>query len=188
MQETADLILERDGETTRLLSPGVGEFTCAVRTGGLLGPGQDAGVLIVAGRPVHLRVPQGVAGRITSPRPERVHAPVGYRALLYVLAPLEGADFAAEAEATASAEGLVLRAPQTGRFYHRPAPDEPAFVSPGDEVSEGDAVGLIEVMKTFAHVTYAATGGLPPRAKVKRYLEDDGAEVNEGDALVEFEG
>ena len=187
MHETLDLILERDGDATRLLSPGVGLFTCAVPPGGLLGPGQDAGVLLVLGRPLQLRVPAGVAGRVTSPLPQRVQSPVDYRATLYELEPVESALDAAQDAEAAFDGGLVLRAPQAGRFYHRPGPDEPAFVSSGDEVSEGDAVGLIEVMKTFAHVTYASTGGLPARAKVKRYLKDDGAEVSEGEPLLEFE-
>lgn len=188
MQDTIELIVERDGQTTRLLSPGVGAFTCAVQLGALLGGGQDAGVLIDCGRPLYLRVPEGISGRVSNARPEKVHAPVGYRSVLYELSSIEaGAGDADESEAASEAQGLYLRAPQTGRFYHRPSPDEEAFIQAGDEVGDGHAIGLIEVMKTFAHVTYHPTAGLPTRAKVLRYVAGDGAEVREGEPLVEFE-
>jgi acetyl-CoA carboxylase biotin carboxyl carrier protein len=85
------------------------------------------------------------------------------------------------------ASGPVLRAQGSGRYYHRPAPDEPPFVSPGDSIEEGAVVGLIEVMKTFTHVTYRATGGLPTRARVLRTLVEDGADVVAGTPLLGLE-
>jgi hypothetical protein len=42
-------------------------------------------------------------------------------------------------------------------------------------------------MKTFGHVPYRAAGGLPKRAKLVRYLVDEGAEVRDGQALIEVE-
>jgi len=189
MNQIFELIAEQDGETTRLLSPGVGEFTCAVSSGSLLGPGQDAGVLIVTGRPRYLRVPAGVSGRIQNERPEKVHEPVGYRTVLYELAPVSaGGEEAEEEAAGAEAGGLELKASQTGRFYHRPSPDEPPFVEVGTIVEEGDAVGLVEVMKTFAHVVYRAEGGLPVRGKVVKVLVGDGEEMRQGAGLIEVEG
>ena len=52
-------------------------------------------------------------------------------------------------ETDAGASGPVVLAPQSGRFYHRPSPGEPAFVEVGGELSPGAPIGLIEVMKTF---------------------------------------
>lgn len=187
MRDTIDLLVEHDGETTRLLSPGVGSFTCAAPEGALLGAGQDAGVLLVTGRPVYLRIPAGVAGRVASSAPERVHQPVGYRTVLYELSSVESAASEAAQAASESTAGLFLPSPQAGRFYHRPGPDEPNFVQPGEELSEGRSVGLIEVMKTFAHVTYQASGALPATARVKRYVAADGAEVEQGEPLLELE-
>ncbi len=43
MQDTIELLAEADGETTRLLSPGVGTFTCAVSPGGYSVPGRTRG-------------------------------------------------------------------------------------------------------------------------------------------------
>jgi acetyl-CoA carboxylase biotin carboxyl carrier protein len=188
MNERRDLLFEREGETTRLLSPGVGEFTCAIPPGGLLGPGQDAGVIIVTGRSYFLRVPDSISGRVRNPLPDRVHQPVGYRDVLYELTPVAAdGESAAVGEEEETGTGLVLRATQTGRFYHRPSPDEPAFVEVGSVIGEGDVVGLVEVMKTFAHVTYRATGSMPKRAKVVRLVVGDGEEMRTGEPLIEVE-
>jgi biotin carboxyl carrier protein len=46
---------------------------------------------------------------------------------------------------------------------------------------------MIEVMKTFAHVPYRAAGSLPKRAKVLRLIAGDGADVKQGDPLLEVE-
>ena len=42
-----------------------------------------------------------------------------------------------------------IQSPLPGTFYFTPSPGEPAFKSAGDSVSEGDVIGLIEVMKTL---------------------------------------
>jgi biotin carboxyl carrier protein len=60
-------------------------------------------------------------------------------------------------------------------------------VSPGAEIADGTPVGLIEVMKTFNHVVYRSSAGLPPRARVKRLVAGDGADVRQGDVLIELE-
>ncbi|MCA8980650.1 MAG: hypothetical protein H6831_10285 [Planctomycetes bacterium] len=191
MNDELELSVRRDGDELELLAPAPGAFTLALEEGALLFAGATAGVLRVLERDHVLRVPAGVHGRVTNARPERVHEPVGHGALLYRLAPLDAAGLtsapvggAAAAEGTS---GLVLRSPQSGRFYHRPAPGDPAFAEAGTELSVGDPVGLLEVMKTFSHVPYRAQDGLPQRARVVRLLAGDGAEVRRGDVLLEVE-
>ena len=56
-------------------------------------------------------------------------------------------------------DGLDVVAPLRGRFYARPEPGAPPFVSVGSEVTEDTTVGLIEVMKTFNAVR-AGIGGV----------------------------
>ena len=181
-----ELLAERTEEGVTLTSPEVGYYTCAPSKGCALMPGQRAGVLRSLGREIELVVPAGVSGVVTLDPPERVLAPVGYGDRLLVLSPLaEGAAMAEEDDS--GEQGVVLRATSAGRFYHRPAPDEPAFLEPGDALEEGTVVGLIEVMKTFTHVTYAATGGLPSRAKLVAWVAGDGADVTAGEALLELE-
>lgn len=190
MEERMELRARADEGRLRLLSPGVGLFTCAAPAGRVLTAGEVAGRLIVLGRAVALVVPAGVAGVVRSAAPERVHEPVGWDSVLYELEGLDAAGALAAgpaADEDASAAGPVLRAPHTGRFWHRPSPGDPPLVEAGAEIAEGDAVGLIEVMKTFARVPYRAAGGLPPRARVVRMLAGDGEDVAEGAPLLEVE-
>ncbi|TAK85388.1 MAG: hypothetical protein EPO20_10175 [Betaproteobacteria bacterium] len=59
----------------------------------------------------------------------------------------------------APADGLLdVKAPMVGRFYTRPEPKAPPFVSVGSEVTAESTVGLIEVMKVFTAVPAAASG------------------------------
>jgi acetyl-CoA carboxylase biotin carboxyl carrier protein len=188
MQNSIPLLSKTVGELVELRSPEVGLFTCALPTGSLLGPGQVAGAIIAIGRSYTVVVPPGVHGRVANNAPSRTQAPVGYGELLYELSPIDGSVVQADEQLQDSGEGgLVLRAPQTGRFYQRPGPDEPNYANPGDELSDGLPIGLIEIMKTFSQVTYQAENGLPARAKLVRFLVEDGAEIHEGDGLIEVE-
>ena len=53
---------------------------------------------------------------------------------------------------------LEVRAPSVGTFYSRPAPDKAPFVKVGSEISAGDPVGTIEVMKMFTTVIAETAG------------------------------
>ncbi|MDF1800054.1 MAG: hypothetical protein P1V81_12825 [Planctomycetota bacterium] len=190
MTHTIELVPTRteDGRT-QLCVPEVGLFTAAKPTGQLVSPGASVGFLVRLGIGHRLVAPAGVSGRIVSQRPERVHEPVGYGAVLYELEPLSNVEAALAAEDTAQVEGggMVLGSPHTGRFWHRPSPDEPAFCSVGDLLEPGSAVGLVEIMKTFTQVSYDATGGMPQRARVTAMRVGDGGDVEEGDPLIEVE-
>jgi len=192
MSVEIELLISRDGDHVRLLSPEVGWFTEASPAGHAMSGGERAGVLLALGRSFTLVVPDGVRGVVTSPAPERVHRPVGYGDVLYELAPLQTSgrstsNRAGDRDEISSTGALVLRSPQSGRFYHRPAPGEPAFAAAGSEIADGAPIGLIEVMKTFNHVVYRSSASLPPRARVKRFVAGDGADVRQGDALVELD-
>jgi biotin carboxyl carrier protein len=195
----ATLAPPRSGRgTLRLLSPGVGWFTAARGRGDLVAPGVPAGVLLVLGRSFELVAPSDALGRVGNEPPPRTRAPVGWGDVLYEIEPIgagEGEpDRASDRDAPAPAslahghgpEPSVVRSLQSGRFYLRPAPGETPFVEVGTALEPGQPIGLIEVMKTFAHVRYAGPG-LPTRAKVTRVLVSDGAEVGVGDPLIEVE-
>lgn len=192
MSAPLELILRGEGDSPRLCSPGVGIFSCAASEGRVLTAGETAGTLAILGTSHRLVVPAGVLARVVSAAPERVREPVGYGTTLYELAAVApGEDLAgsrADAGAAADEAGLVLRAPHSGRFWQRPAPGDDPFAAAGDVLEEGRAVGLIEVMKTFTHVHYVPGGGeLPARGRLLRYRAEDGAEVVEGDPLLEVE-
>jgi acetyl-CoA carboxylase biotin carboxyl carrier protein len=184
-----ELLLRRaEGDRVELRSPAVGLFTGPALRGQVLTEGAAAGTVLVLGVAVPLVVPKGASGRIVSERPERVREPVGYGTVLYELVPLaaeSGLPSGPDADPSATADGLFVRAPHSGRFWHRAAPGEPAFVAVGAPLEPGKPIGLIEVMKTFSHVRYEASGGLPERARVVRIVAQDGEEVAEGTPLVE---
>jgi biotin carboxyl carrier protein len=92
----------------------------------------------------------------------------------------------AGASQIASSEGLVFRAPMSGRFYRRAGPGKPAFVSEGDLISAGHTVCLLEVMKTFNRLAYGGDD-LPERARVKAVLPADGDDIAAGAAILELE-
>ena len=187
MGRALELLVEKEGATVRLLSPEVGVFTLAVPRGRVLAHGSPAGVIRSLGLAFELVVPKGVLGRVVSRRPERVNEPVGYGTPLYELEALATGEDEAPARAAQGAGVLAFRAPYAGRYWHRAAPGEPAFVRAGAVVTETSIVGLIEVMKTFTRLGYSAGEDLPARARVLRVVAGDGAEVDAGEPLFEVE-
>jgi len=186
---TLELGLAEQGGRVLLVSPAVGLLTCARAQGELLAEGQECGVLLVLGRAHTLLAPPGASGRIANAPRERLHAPVSFGEALYELEPLGAAvpRPAAAQSAAQAAAGLVLRAGQSGRFYLRPSPADAPFAKAGDVLTEGSPVGLIEVMKTFTEVVHRAADGLPARVRMLRYLVADGADVKQGQPLLELE-
>ena len=73
----------------------------------------------------------------------------------------------------------TIVSPLPGVFYHRPSPDQAAFKTIGDQVSEGDTVGLVEVMKSF-HEIKSTTAGV-----FAGYRVDNEGTVQAGQALAE---
>lgn len=187
MPLTIEARLEQHAQRIRLCAPAVGWFSTQRMPGEVLMPGSDLGVLAVLGQEYRLLVPPGAQGRIASELPQRMREPVSCGDCLLELEPLaaEAASAPTNTASASQASALVLLSPQTGRFYHRPAPKEPDFAQPGASLQEGQPIGLIEVMKTFTHVAYRAKGALPARAEFVRYLVGDGADVKLGQPLIE---
>jgi acetyl-CoA carboxylase biotin carboxyl carrier protein len=75
----------------------------------------------------------------------------------------------------------TIDAPMPGVFYRRPDPDEPVFVEEGDDVSAGETVGLIGVMKTFHDIEPGTD------CVVTSFEADNETEVEAGDTLVTVE-
>ncbi|MFJ2769005.1 acetyl-CoA carboxylase biotin carboxyl carrier protein [Streptomyces sp. NPDC087300] len=71
--------------------------------------------------------------------------------------------------------------PCVGTFYHRPQPDAPPFVRPGDAVAPGQQIGVVEAMKLMTPVA-AETAGL-----ISELLVPDGEPVEFGQPLLAIE-
>ncbi|HEY4057845.1 MAG TPA: biotin/lipoyl-containing protein [Kofleriaceae bacterium] len=172
----------RDGDHIVLKAPSPGLFLPSVVAGELVMQGTPLGDLDVLGERTTLLAPAG-GGIVTGSVAAKT---VSFGDALLVLdtsAAIGGAAASAPAVTTSATTGLVFKAPMSGRFYTRSAPDKPAFVEVGTELKAGSTVCLLEVMKTFNRVTYGGAG-LPVSAKVTAILVADGADVTAGDPLL----
>lgn len=85
---------------------------------------------------------------------------------------------AANASETSEADGLVtIDSPMVGVFYAAPAPGEPPFVRPGDNISEDQTVCIVEAMKLMNEVT----AKFP--AVIEKVLVENGEPVEFGQPL-----
>jgi len=57
-----------------------------------------------------------------------------------------------------TAKRVEVRAPMSGVFYRRSAPDQPAYVEVGDSVKKKQVLGLLETMKVFQKIKSPAKG------------------------------
>lgn len=171
-----------------LRAPGPGWFVARVRSGEVVTGGQVIGELELLGRRTLVLAPASAHG-VVLPGVRGGRVAVAYKDALCALDPSVGAGTTPAHAATASgptADGLVFRAPSSGRFYGRPGPGKPAFVEVGATVTSGQTVCMLEVMKTFHRVNYGGAG-LPAAARVAAVLVADEADVNAGDALLRLE-
>ncbi len=190
-----------DRAVIELRAPTPGIFVPWLAEGEVVVAGAPIGELYVLGRAIAVLAPRsaatpaaasGAAGRVVRLATTASRA-VGYGDVLVTLDPSLQVGAAAPGElgapgaaAVPAVAGLVFRAPTSGRFYGRSAPDKPPFVMQGAELAHGATICLLEVMKTFHRVTYGGVG-LPETARVARVLVADGDDVNAGDPLLALE-
>ena len=165
-------------------SPAVGMWESIPEDGSSV-EGDRAGVLTQGHRRIALHLPAGVRGIVRgSPRAERRRVAVEWGQTLFRLDPLGEAATEVEAGVGESASTAgIFPAPTDGVFYSRSSPSAAPFVKPGDTVRRGQAVGLIEVMKTFNQILFEGDG-LPDEGVVEAVLVGDGEEVRAGEALL----
>ena len=86
----------------------------------------------------------------------------------------------APAPAPQAAAGPSIDAPLVGTFYAAPAPDQAPFVKPGDRVSKGQTVCLIEAMKMMSEVP------APCDCVIETVCKSDGELVSFGEPLFRY--
>jgi acetyl-CoA carboxylase biotin carboxyl carrier protein len=112
---------------------------------------------------VKLRVKRGPSGEFTTSTVPMVQAP-GTQPLPQIVlsAPLATASPAtaapAPAASVAAATDLKIISPMVGTFYRSPSPDSPAYVEPGQEVTEETVVCIIEAMKVMNEIKAEVSG------------------------------
>jgi acetyl-CoA carboxylase biotin carboxyl carrier protein len=178
----------RDDGRIEVRAPTVGLWREAPEEGALLRPGMKCGAIEVLGVISDLIVPDGAAGVVAERAdPKRARRSVAHGDVLVLLDRESAGQLAklATERAQHRASGLLYTAPTSGRFYGRPSPDKPPFVSEGDELGPGQTICLLEVMKTFNRITYGG-GGHPERARIARVFPKDGDDLNAGDPILEL--
>lgn len=83
-------------------------------------------------------------------------------------------------QASEPATGHLICAGLTGTFYRAPAPDAAPFVDAGDEVKEGQVIGLVEAMKMLNPVE-ADRDGI-----IEAILAENAQPVLPGQPLIRF--
>src|SRR5215210_624987 len=66
---------------------------------------------------------------------------------------------------------IIIKSPMIGTFYRSSAPDKPAFVNIGDEITVGKTVCIIEAMKLFNEIESEVKG------TIVKVLVDDASPV-----------
>lgn len=114
--------------------------------------------------------------------PAQPGAPVEAQPIEITIGPAVEFEEEEEAAEPEMPENVVeIRSPMIGVFYRKPAPDAPPFVEVGDEIEEGQTIGLIEAMKVFSEVPCEVGG------RVVAMPVDNGRLVQAGDVLAVVE-
>ncbi len=174
-----------------ILSPAVGHYSTGPEPGVFLTGGSFIGKLKVLNTTYDLYLPDDIYGQVVINEEKDNIIPVEYGEELFRLNPekslVDSETSMTRPEAISedrkvSEEGYVVRAFTTGIFYAKPSPDSPPFVSQGQEIEKGKALGLIEVMKTFNQIIFQGTDK-SDTGRIKKILVNDAQEVKLGQPL-----
>ncbi len=72
---------------------------------------------------------------------------------------------------------IEVRAPMSGVFYRKPAPDQPAYVEVGDTVKKKQILALLETMKVFQKIKS------PKPGKVVEIIAENETPLADGDLM-----
>ena len=76
---------------------------------------------------------------------------------------------------------IEVRAPMSGVFYSKPAPDQPSYVEIGDTVKKKQILGLLETMKVFQKIK------CPTNGKVVEILPENESPLKDEDLIFVIE-
>ncbi len=76
---------------------------------------------------------------------------------------------------------VEVKAPMSGVFYRKPAPEEPPYVEVGSEVKKKQVIGLLETMKVFQKIKSKVDG------KIVEVVTENETAVKDDDVLFVIE-
>lgn len=115
--------------------------------------------------------------RIRLSKPSVAPAPIAATVAPAPAAPV-AVDAAPADEPTFEDQGLLtIDSPMVGTFYQSPAPGEPPFIMPGDQVGADQTVCIVEAMKIMNEVVAKSAG------TIVRILVENGDPVEFGQPL-----
>jgi biotin carboxyl carrier protein len=187
------IMSELKEDQQRILAPAPGYYSERPQIGAFLIGGSFVGKLKILNQYYDLHLPEDVYGQVWAEEKTDLVIPVEYGQELFRLNPerslfdkritlTEVESKIKEADTGIPEEGFVITAFTNGIFYAKPSPDAPSFVSIGQEIEKGKALGLIEVMKTFNHIIFQGTGK-SNKGKIKKIYVKDSQEVKQGEPL-----
>lgn len=171
-----------------VLAPTVGYYSACPKPGLFLSGGCFIGNFKILNTSYHLFLPEGFYGRVEIEEDRDMALPMGHGQELFRLNPdknftgPEKQTAGSDANIDTSETGFVITAFTTGIFYAKPSPDAPPFVTEGQVIEKGKAMGLIEVMKTFNHIIFHGTDKSAAGIIKKAYVKDS-QEVKLGQPL-----
>jgi acetyl-CoA carboxylase biotin carboxyl carrier protein len=174
-----------------VLSPTVGNYSAMPQSGIYLPGGSFVGRLKILNTFYDLCLPGDVSGLVVADNEKDFIIPVEYGQELFRLSQdkrfLESGDqtkqlISKDGEDAESAAGCVITAFTSGIFYAKPGPDSAPFVTLGQEIKKGKALGLIEVMKTFNYIVFHGTAK-GDAGTIKKIYVKDSQEVKLGQPL-----
>ena len=181
---------EQDDGSSLVRAPALGVVDAVPAQGIYLNAMETFLALNVLGRWHTVLLPRTVQGWVAESLVQGTHCPVEYDQPLLVLRAGREQDDAPGAAAGEASAGqgedgdlIAVPAPSEGIFYRRPSPDAPSYVEPGDRVTTGSVLGLVEVMKSFNQILYGGPG-FPEQGVVVKVKVEDSAEVTFGQTLV----
>lgn len=190
---TLHIMSEMSQDQQRILAPAAGYYSERPQTGAFLIGGSFVGKLKILNQYYDLHLPEDIYGQVWAEEKADLVIPVEYGQELFRLNPerslfdkrialTEVETKIKEADTGMPEEGFVITAFTNGIFYAKPSPEAPPFVSKGQEIEKGKALGLIEVMKTFNHIIFQGTGK-SAKGKIKKIYVKDSQEVKQGEPL-----
>jgi acetyl-CoA carboxylase biotin carboxyl carrier protein len=191
--KTLEVITEFKDSRHLIQAPTVGYYSERPKHGTFLKGGAFAGKIKILNTYYDLHLPEDIHGLVGADDDENLIFPVDYGKVLFRLNPdknIEDDQSEGTSDRTGGEtfdvdvpeSGHLVRAFTTGIFYAKPSPDAPTFVSEGEEIEKGTAMGLIEVMKTFNHIIFQGTDK-SHKGTVKKVYVKDAQEVKLGQPL-----